>query len=473
MSNIGLIGLAVMGSNLARNIESRGEKVVVYNRSSDVTDKFMAEFKDKNFDAAKTYQEFVTKIQRPRNIIIMVQAGAGTDAVIDALLEVVEQGDTIIDGGNAYFKDTQRREEKCRAKGIYFLGVGISGGEEGALKGPSIMPGGDRSAWERMESLFARISAKAEDGTPCTDYIGRDGAGHFVKMVHNGIEYGDMQLIAEGYHLLRNLGGYTPPELAEIFTTWNKGVLESFLIEITSKIFEKADDKTANGYLVDKILDKAGQKGTGKWTVEQALDIGVSIPTLAAAVDARVLSSQKDFRVKADSALTNKSTSVPQIDRKELVKLVHDALYASKIMAYAQGMDLLNQAGQKYEWNLNLGSIASLWRGGCIIRARFLNQIKKAYDNNSSLQNLILDPYMKEEVLKTIPSLRKIVTLSSQAGIPIPAYSASLSYFDSISTSSLPQNLTQAQRDFFGAHTYQRTDMEGVFHSEWPSLINN
>jgi 6-phosphogluconate dehydrogenase len=463
---IGIVGLAVMGSNLIKNIESRGISCAVFNRSYDVTEKFLAENKGRAFVGGKTMAEFVQAMAPPRQIFIMVKAGEPTDAVIDGLLPLVAPGDIIIDGGNAYYKDTLRREKKCKAQGINFLGVGISGGEEGALKGPSLMPGGPRDAWQIVAPTLEKIAAKV-DGAACTSYIGPDGSGHFVKMVHNGIEYGDMQLIAEAYHLLRDVAGIKPDELATIFSAWNNGVLSSFLIEITAKIFAKKDSE-APGYLVDKILDKAGQKGTGKWTAQEALDLGVPIPTMAAAVDARGLSSIKELRVVASRELP--ALAVPDFtgDKKVFVQQVHDALYCSKIMSYAQGMAMLASASESYGWSLKLNEIAALWKGGCIIRAKFLDAIKKAYEKNPGLKNLILDPAMKEEVARSVPGLRSVVALAAIRGIPIPAFSASLSYFDSYRTANLPQNLTQAQRDFFGAHTYERTDKPGTMvHTQW------
>ncbi len=468
--SIGVVGLAVMGSNLARNIESRGYEVAVYNRTFETTEKFLADQKGKKFIGPKTIEEFVHSMAAPRQIIIMVKAGAPTDAVIDGLLNVVSKGDIIIDGGNAYYKDTQRREKKCKEKGINFLGIGISGGEEGALKGPSLMPGGPRDAWKIVAPFLEKIAAKVGNDA-CTSYIGPDGSGHYVKMVHNGIEYGDMQLIAEAYHVLRNIGDCQPAELANIFDQWNEGVLSSFLIEITGKVFKKKD--SAGGYLVDKILDKAGQKGTGKWTVDDALELGVSIPTMAAAVDARVLSSMKDERVGAEKALNGPDQSEfkgdPAFsgDRNGFILDVHNALYCSKIMSYAQGMAMLRTASNAYSWDLKLDQIAALWRGGCIIRAKFLDVIRAAFSKDPGLKNLLLDPILRAEVVKSVPGLRRIVCAAARQGIPVPAFSASLSYFDSYRTASLPQNLTQAQRDFFGAHTYERIDKPGVFHTEW------
>jgi 6-phosphogluconate dehydrogenase len=467
--HVGMIGLAVMGSNLARNIESRGFPVAVFNRSKNVTDEFMQKFgagtsAGAGFVASATLEEFVKSMSAPRQIFIMVKAGKPVDDFIDALMPLLDKGDIIIDGGNTYFKDTMAREERVRAAGLNFLGIGISGGEEGALKGPSLMPGGPKDGWKIMAPLLEKIAAQA-DG-PCTNYVGPNGAGHFVKMVHNGIEYGDMQLIAEAYDILRQVVGCGPEELGSIFSSWNQGVLSSYLIEITAKIFTKRDGDSA-GFLVDKILDKAGQKGTGTWTVQSALELGISIPTISAAVDARTLSSMKDQRVSA-----SESFSAPQVDdftgdRKEFIQAVHDALYCAKIMSYAQGMALIENASRHWNWDLKLDEIAAMWKGGCIIRAKFLDEIRRAFAGTPNLNNLILDPFMKAEVTRCIPSLRKVVSVAAARGVPMLGFAASLGYFDSFRTARLPQNLTQAQRDFFGAHTYERTDKPGTFHTEW------
>ena len=467
--SVGMIGLAVMGSNLARNIESRGFPVAVYNRTGEVTKEFMAKFgthegKPAGFVASYTMEDFVKSMKAPRQIFIMVKAGAGTDAVIDQLAPLLDKGDIVIDGGNAYFKDTIRREHKLQAMGLNFLGIGISGGEEGALKGPSLMPGGPRDAWKIVAPLLEKIAAQA-DGA-CTNYVGPDGAGHFVKMVHNGIEYGDMQLIAEAYDILRNVVGCKPEELASIFSTWNGGVLSSYLIEITAKIFAKKDPEGA-GALVDKILDKAGQKGTGTWTAQVALDLGISIPTISSAVDARTLSSMKDERVKASKEFKGPSVEDFTGNREEFITAVHDALYASKIMSYAQGMNLIAAASKQWNWDLKLHEIAAMWKGGCIIRAKFLDEIRRAFASNPAPSNLLIDSFMKAEVTRCVPNLRKVVGTAVSRGVPVLGFAASLGYFDSFRTASLPQNLTQAQRDFFGAHTYERTDKSGSFHTEW------
>jgi 6-phosphogluconate dehydrogenase len=466
--NVGMIGLGVMGSNLARNIESRGLPVAVFNRSGEVTREFMKRHGGKaakaGFVESYTLADFVKSMSAPRQIFIMVQAGGATDAVIDQLAPLLDKGDIVIDGGNAYFKDTIRREEKLKEMGLNFLGIGISGGEEGALKGPSLMPGGPKDAWKIVAPLLEKIAAQA-DG-PCTNYVGPDGAGHFVKMVHNGIEYGDMQLIAEGYDILRNVVGCKAEELSSIFSKWNQGPLSSYLIEITAKIFTLRDTDT-KGHLVDQILDKAGQKGTGTWTAQVALDLGVSIPTIAAAVDARTLSSLKAERVEAAKEFKGPSVDDFTGNREEFISAVHDALYASKIMSYAQGMALIAAASKQWNWDLKLNEIAALWKGGCIIRAKFLDEIRRAFSLQSAPANLILDSFMKAEVVRCVPNLRKVVAMAVSKGVPALGFGASLAYFDSYRTADLPQNLTQAQRDFFGAHTYERKDMPGTFHTEW------
>jgi 6-phosphogluconate dehydrogenase len=467
--HVGMVGLAVMGSNLARNIESRGFPVAVYNRSGDVTKEFMSKFgtrdgKPSGFVASYSMEDFVKSMAAPRQIFIMIKAGPPVDAIIDQLVPLLDKGDIVIDGGNAYFKDTIRREERLTAIGLNFLGVGISGGEEGALKGPSLMPGGPKEAWQIVAPLLEKIAAQA-DG-PCTNYVGPNGAGHFVKMVHNGIEYGDMQLIAEAYDVLRSVVGCKAEELTSIFGSWNNGVLSSYLIEITAKIFGKKDSE-GSGFLVDKILDRAGQKGTGTWTAQVALDLGVAIPTISAAVDARILSSLKSERVNAAKEFSGPAVEDFTGDRQELIQAVHDALYCSKIMSYAQGMALISAASREWNWELKLNEIAAMWKGGCIIRARFLDEIRRAFESQPGLSNLLLDQYMKKEVTRCVPSLRKVVALAAQRGVSVIGFAASLAYFDSFRSAHLPQNLTQAQRDFFGAHTYERVDKSGSFHTEW------
>lgn len=463
---VGMIGLGVMGANLALNIESKGFPCAVFNRSYEVTEEFMKRWSDKQFVAGKTLEAFVAAMESPRQIFIMVKAGSAVDQVIEGLIPLLNKGDIIIDGGNTFFEDTQRREKRCNEAGINFLGVGISGGEEGARHGPSLMPGGPVKAWEIMRPMLTKIAAQA-DG-PCVTYIGPNGAGHLVKTVHNGIEYADMQLIAEAYHMLRDVLGCRPSEFQSIFEEWNKGVLSSFLIEITSKVFKKHDDD-GNSFLVDKILDCARQKGTGKWTAQIALDLGVPAPALVAAVDARNLSSLKSERVAASKMLSGPKPQDFAGDRKAFISQVHDALYCSKILSYAQGMALLAAASKAHTWDMKLNEIAAIWRGGCIIRAKFLNDIKRAYETNPQLANLVLDPHMKGEIERTLPNLRKVVALAAERGVPVLAFSTSLAYLDSYRTAELPQNLTQAQRDFFGAHTYERKDREGTFHTEWES----
>lgn len=463
-AQIGLIGLGVMGGNLIKNIESRGYTAAVYNRTSSVTDEFMAENKGRKFVASKTLPEFIASLEKPRRACIMVKAGKPVDDVVAQLMPLLEPGDMIIELGNSFYRDTQRREKECKTKGVMFVGVGVSGGEEGALKGPSIMPGGDIKAWEVLKPMFEKIAAQV-DG-PCVTYIGPDGAGHFVKMVHNGIEYADMQLIAEAYDLQKRVLGLNNSEIAAVFEEWNQGVLSSFLIEITAKVLKKQDDR-GQGSLVDKILDKAQQKGTGKWTVQDALDYGVPMPAIAGAVDARNLSALKEERVAASKELVGAEIQKPLGSRDELIKWVHDALYCSKIVAYAQGLAMMRAASLEHNWNLKLGNIAAIWKGGCIIRAKFLGEIKRAYDADANLANLLLDPFMKGEIAKRLQNWRRLVALGVEQGIPMLGFATSLAYYDSYRSANLPQNLTQAQRDFFGAHTYERNDMPGSFHTEW------
>ncbi len=464
--DIGLIGLAVMGENLVLNMESKGFSVAVFNRTTEVTDKFAAgRGKGKNIQPTRTMEEFVGALKRPRKTMIMVKAGAPVDAVIGQLAPLLEEGDVIIDGGNSLFTDTQRRCKDLEGRGIHFVGCGVSGGEEGALKGPSLMPGGSRESWEMIAPIFRKIAAQV-DGEPCCRYMGSDGAGHYVKMVHNGIEYGDMQLIGEAYAILKNVLGMDAPQLAETFTEWNKGELDSYLIEITSQIFRKIDPDTGKP-LVDVILDKAGQKGTGIWTLQSAIQQSVVISTINAAVEARVISSRKDERVASSKILPQPKPKKFTGDRAQLVDAVRHALYASKIVSYAQGMELLGAASTQYKWNLNFGDIATIWRGGCIIRAKFLNCIVEAYERDAALHNLLLDRYFTGIIEKTQDNWRVAVATAVEHGVAVPAFSASLAYFDSYRQARLPSNLLQAQRDFFGAHTYERVDKPGVFHTEW------
>ena len=469
-SDIGLIGLAVMGENLVLNMESKGFSVSVYNRTSAVTEKFAGgRAKGKRIHPAKTLEDFVASLARPRKAMIMVKAGAPVDAVIDQLVPLLEKGDIIIDGGNSLWTDTQRREKALKELGIHYVGTGVSGGEEGALKGPSIMPGGSEESWQFVGPIFRKISAIV-DGEPCCRHMGPDGSGHYVKMVHNGIEYGDMQLICEAYAILKATINPTAEEFHQIFAEWNKGELNSYLIDITEKIFTKMDAETGKP-IVDLILDKAGQKGTGKWTVGNAVEHAVVLSTVNAAVEARILSSLKDKRVAASKILPAPEVQPFSGDRQLLIDSVRDALYASKIVSYAQGLDLLGTAGRFYGWNLNFGDIATIWRGGCIIRAHFLNRIKEAYERNPALENLLLDPFFTGIIAKTQTNWRHAVVTAIKQGVAVPAFSASLSYYDSYRSECLPANLLQAQRDFFGAHTYERTDKPAgeFFHTEWLS----
>ena len=468
-SDFGLIGLAVMGQNLVLNVESRGFQVSVYNRTTSVTDKFIADNPGKKLVGAKTLEEFVQSLASPRKIQIMVKAGGPVDAVIEQLIPLLDEGDIIIDGGNSLYTDTERRDAYLSGKKLRFIGAGVSGGEEGARKGPSIMPGGPASTWDVMKPIFESIAAKV-DGEPCVIHIGPGGAGHYVKMVHNGIEYGDMQLICEAYNIFK-AAGFTAEEMAQTFADWNGGELESYLIQITSKIFEQKDAETGKP-IVDVIVDRAGQKGTGQWTLQNAVENAVVISTINAAVEARILSSMKKARVSASAHLHGPEPKITW-SKADLVKKVHDALYASKIISYTQGLDLIKTMGEKKNWGLDLGRIAAIWRGGCIIRAKFLNYITDAYRTNPGLSNLMLAPYFKDLLNNTQQNWREVVALATSNGIPIPAFSASLGYYDSYRAERLPANLLQAQRDFFGAHTYERVDKpEGeMFHTDWPEVI--
>ncbi len=466
LTDFGLTGLAVMGQNLARNVAHKGFSISVHNRTTAKTDEFIAQFgSEGTFVGTKSTEEFVKSIRRPRAIMIMVKAGAPVDGVIEELLPFLEEGDIVIDGGNSYYTDTQRREKYLKDKGVLFIGAGVSGGEEGALNGPSIMPGGSLEAYARVEPIFTKISAQVE-GTACCTHIGADGAGHYVKMVHNGIEYADMQLIAEAYDILSNVLGMTAPEIADVFKEWNTGDLDSFLIQITSEVLAKTDDITGKS-LVDVILDSAAQKGTGKWTSQNALDLGIPITTITEAVFARALSSLKDERVIASKMLPGPTASKYGGDKNELIAQVRDALYASKVCCYAQGFQLMDAAAVENGWTLHRGEIATIWRGGCIIRARFLNRIKDAYDENPTLQNLLLAPYFTDAVAKGQSAWRKVIGLAAEQGIPVPAFGSALAYYDSYRRERLPANLLQGLRDYFGAHTYKRLDMEGDFHTLW------
>jgi 6-phosphogluconate dehydrogenase len=470
--DVGLVGLAVMGENLALNMLEKGFSVAVHNRTSDRIDAFLQRASREGFvrtKGARTAEDLVCSLRRPRRILLMVKAGQPVDDTIDRLRPLLEPGDMIVDGGNEHFTHTERRARALESSGIHYLGMGVSGGEEGARNGPSLMPGGPRAAYESLAPVLTRIAAQVEgqDGGPCVTYIGPGGAGHYVKMVHNGIEYGDMQLIAESYDVLRRVGGLSNAELAEVFSTWNLGELQSFLIEITARIF-RTPDPEGPGELLDKVLDASGMKGTGKWTVQDALELGVPIPVIASAVDARILSSQKADRVAQSTILQGPQTApLDPAQRQQLVDDVRAALYASKACSYAQGLQLLSVASQTRGWNLPLGDIAAIWRGGCIIRAQFLSRIKAAFDRDSQLRNLLCDPSFAQELAQRQEPWRRVIGLAAAHGVPTLAMSGALSYYDTIRQSRLPANLIQSQRDLFGAHTYQRTDKPGTFHSEW------
>ena len=466
-AQFGVIGLAVMGENLAQNIEDHGFSVAVWNREPTVTDRFIAKTAGKKFTGTKSLAELVKAIERPRRIVMMIKAGAPVDMTIDALIPLLDEGDVVIDGGNSWFKDTQERTKRLEEKKLHFVGSGVSGGEEGARFGPSLMPGGSNESWEAIKPVFEAIAAKSDSG-PCVTHVGPDGAGHYVKMVHNGIEYGDMQLIAEAYEMLRKGLGANAEELAAIFDEWNRGPLESFLIEITAHIFRVKDPETG-APLVDKVLDKAGQKGTGKWTAQIALDLAVPIPTIAAAIDARVLSSMKEERVSASKVLGRGPVKEP-MDRQDLIQGVHDALYVSKICSYAQGMALIQAGSKEWNWSIDMREMARIWKGGCIIRAKFLDEIMSAYERKPDLPNLLLDAEFSEAIIRLQRQWRRVVAYAQMNGLAIPAMSASLNYYDAYRTAELPQNLTQAQRDYFGSHTYQRNDKGAdtpFVHTDW------
>ena len=467
LADIGLIGLAVMGENLVLNMESKGFTVAVFNRTVDKVDAFInGRGKRKNFIGAHSLQELVASLERPRKVMMLVKAGQPVDDFIERLIPLLEPGDIIIDGGNSHFPDTIRRTKYVESKGLLYIGTGVSGGEEGALKGPSMMPGGSPAAWPYVKDIFQSISAKVEDGTPCCDWVGEDGAGHFVKMVHNGIEYGDMQIINEAYHLMKDLLGMTDDEQHEVFKKWNEGKLNSYLIEITRDILAFKDED--GNPLVEKILDKAGQKGTGKWTVDAALDLGIPLTLIGESVFSRCLSAQKDLRVKASKEISGTKPNFKG-DKQQFVDDLEQAIYASKIISYAQGYDLMMQAAKEYHWNLNYGGIALMWRGGCIIRSVFLGDIKKAFDQNPNLENLLLDPFFKQAVQSAQESWRRVCATALQNGIPVPAMTSALCYFDGFRSERLPANLLQAQRDYFGAHQYERIDKPRgeFFHTDW------
>jgi len=464
----GLIGLGVMGQNFILNVERNGFGVAVYNRTAETTKKYVeGAATGKNIKPAYTLEEFVGALERPRRIMLLVKAGAPVDATIQQLIPLLNKKDLIIDGGNSYFLDTERRTGELEAKGFNFLGMGVSGGEEGALWGPSLMPGGSVDAYKEIEPIMNAVAAKAEeDGEPCVTYIGPGGSGHYVKMVHNGIEYGDMQLIAEAYDILKRTLNLSAQEFHDIFTEWNKAELSSFLIEITAKVFKKIDEETGKP-LVDVILDKAGQKGTGRWMSTNALDLGTAIPTITAAVDGRILSAQKDERMSAANILSGPANKFKSDSPQKLIDAVRDALYASKICSYAQGMSLLKKASDEYKYNLDLGAIAKIWRAGCIIRARLLSDITNAYDRNKNLPNLLVDEEFQKAVNSRQEAWRFVIQLATGSGIPMPSMSASLAYYDAYRSDRLPANLIQAQRDLFGAHTFERIDKPGIFHADW------
>lgn len=461
---IGVVGMAVMGRNLALNIESRGYSVSIFNRSREKTEDVIAENADKNLVPYYTVEEFVNSLEKPRRILLMVKAGEGTDKTIDSLKPFLDKGDILIDGGNTFYRDTIRRNRELSAEGFNFIGTGVSGGEEGALKGPSIMPGGQKAAYDLVAPILEKIAARAE-GEACVAYMGPDGAGHYVKMVHNGIEYGDMQLISEAYSLLKNALKLSNQALADTFSEWNKGELNSYLIDITKDIFTKKDEE--GKYLVDVILDEAANKGTGKWTSQSSLDLGEPLSLITESVFARYLSSLKDQRVAASKVLSGPAPQAFTGDKKEFIEKVRRALYLGKIVSYAQGFSQLKAASQENNWNLHYGEIAKIFRAGCIIRAQFLQKITDAYAHDADIANLLLAPYFKKVADEYQQALRDVVAYAVQHGIPTPTLSAAIAYYDSYRSAVLPANLIQAQRDYFGAHTYKRTDKEGVFHTEW------
>ena len=464
---IGVVGMAVMGRNLALNIESRGYSVSIFNRSSSKTDEVIALHPDKKLVPTYTVEEFVNSLEKPRRILLMVKAGEATDKTIQSLLPHLDKGDILIDGGNTFFKDTIRRNEMLANSGINFIGTGVSGGEEGALKGPAIMPGGQKDAYDLVAPILEEIAAKADDGAPCVTYVGPNGAGHYVKMVHNGIEYGDMQLIAESYDILRRVGGLTVEETAEVFKSWNTGELDSYLIEITADILTKKDPETGKP-MVEVIMDTAGNKGTGKWTSQSALDLGVPLPLITESVFARYISTLKEEREIASKELS--PIKVPELSNTEkqaLIESVRKGLYFSKIMSYAQGFAQMRVASEEFDWNLNYGEIAKIFRAGCIIRAQFLQKITDAFERDPELKNLLLDKYFLYVTESYQAAVREVVVTAVQAGIPVPTFSSALAYYDSYRSEVLPANLIQAQRDYFGAHTYNRVDKPGVFHFEW------
>ncbi|MDJ0382782.1 NADP-dependent phosphogluconate dehydrogenase [Streptomyces sp. G-G2] len=466
-AQIGVTGLAVMGSNLARNFARNGYTTAVHNRTASKTRALVEEFgHEGTFIAAESAKEFADALERPRRLVIMVKAGEPTDAVIHEFAPLLEPGDVIIDGGNAHFEDTRRRERELREQGIHFVGVGISGGEEGALLGPSIMPGGSPESWEALGPMLEKISAKAADGTPCTSHMGPDGAGHFVKMVHNGIEYADMQLIAEAYHLLREVAGYSPARIAETFREWNRGRLDSYLIEITAVVLAHTDAATGRPY-VDVVADAAEQKGTGRWTVQIALDLGVPVSGIAEAVFARAVSGHGELRAASRTLAGPVAAALAPEEADAFAARVEQALYASKIVSYTQGFHQIQAGSEEYGWGVDPGAVASLWRGGCIIRAAFLDRIRAAYDARPDLPSLLADERFAQEIGAAQDDWRAVLATAVGQGVPVPAFAASLAYYDALRAERLPAALTQGQRDYFGAHTYRRTDREGSFHTLW------
>jgi len=463
-ADIGLIGLGVMGQNLALNMERNGFRVSGYDLEGEKVKAFGMKHPGRNLIASESLNDFLSGLERPRRIMMMVPAGEAVDAVIASIQDTLEPGDLLIDGGNSFFMDTERRLKELEAKGINYIGTGVSGGEYGALWGPSIMPGGQPEAWDMVRPIFEAISAKVQ-GEPCVAYMGPRGAGHYVKMVHNGIEYGDMQLIAESYDLLHRGQGLSNTELHEVYAEWNRGELESYLIEITADIFTKNDPETGRA-VIDLILDEAQQKGTGKWTSQNSLDLGAPTPTINAAVESRIISAYKDERVAVSKILTGPEPKL-KADSRMVIGWVRDALYAAKICSYAQGFALMRLASMEYGYDLNHGEIARIWRGGCIIRAGFLNEIREAFMRTPDLHNLMMDPEFSQLLNTRQTALREVVTLAAEGGIPAPAFFSALAYFDAYRSARLPANLTQAQRDYFGAHTYRRIDREGVFHYQW------
>ena len=464
--DFGVVGMAVMGQNLALNVESRGFSVAVFNRTTSKMEDFVRDrCQGKSLVGAKTMKEFVAALKRPRRIMLMVKAGEAVDEMIGSVLPLMDKGDVLIDGGNSFFQDTIRRCREVESKGLLYIGTGVSGGEEGALKGPSIMPGGSRRAYTIAGPVLTKIAAKV-DGKPCCTYIGDNGAGHYVKMVHNGIEYGDMQLICEAYYIMANILGMSADQMHGVFARWIRGDLDCFLIEITTDILSKKDPETGKP-MVDVILDRAGQKGTGKWTSQSALDLGVPASTVAEAVFARCISAIKEERVAASKQIKGPRARDTKIDKAAFIRAIRDALYASKVCSYAQGFALMREAAKEYGWKLDMGRISMIWRGGCIIRAQFLHRIKEAFDRDRNLPNLLLDPYFKDIVVKAQKNWRRVVVKATELGVPVPAISSALAYFDSYRRERLSANMIQAQRDYFGAHTYERVDKKGSFHTDW------